>query len=146
MRPHSCESEVAKGNPTEGNPQKEFQTPPQSPKGESVGEERSSLTHQEEEIYEAYPKKVAKPAALRAIRHALAKHPFDFLLERTRRYAQTCNSPAEFIPHPSTWFNQERFNDDPATWRRTGPMNNNAKSPPSRQLNREDYKQSVSEF
>ena len=20
------------------------------------------------------------------------------------------------MPHPATWFNQERFNDDPATW------------------------------
>ena len=22
----------------------------------------------------------------------------------------------EFCPHPSTWFNQERYNDDPAGW------------------------------
>lgn len=74
---------------------------------------------QEEEIYAAYPKQVGRPAALRAIRRALVKHPFDFLLARARLYAQTCNSPVEFIPHPSTWFNQERFNDEPATWRRT---------------------------
>ena len=78
-----------------------------------------STSSQEEEIYAAYPKKVGKPTALRAIRRALAERPFDFLLERTRLYAQTCNSPAEFIPNPSTWFNQERFNDDPATWRKT---------------------------
>jgi len=81
-----------------------------------------------------------------AIRRALAKHPFDFLLECTRRYAQTCNSPADFIPHPAKWFNQERFNDDPTTWQRTGPMNDKAKSSPPRQFNREDYKQDVSNF
>jgi hypothetical protein len=78
-----------------------------------------SNSTQEEEIYAAYPKKVGRPAALRAIRLALAKRPFRFVFERTQLYAQTCNSPMEFIPHPSTWFNQERFNDDPATWCRT---------------------------
>ncbi len=91
--------------------------PHNPPEGETV-KCTGSTSHQEEEIYSAYPKQVGKPAALRAIRRALTKWAFDFLLERTRLYAQTCNSPAEFIPHPTTWFNQERFNDDPATWRR----------------------------
>jgi len=119
--------------------------PHSPPKGDSV-RDPGSTSSQEEQIYDAYPKKVGRPAALRAIRRALAKHPFDFLLECTRRYAQTCNSPADFIPHPSTWFNQERFNDDSATWQRTGPMNDKAKSSPPRQFNREDYKQDVSNF
>jgi hypothetical protein len=113
---HPCETNVAEGNPSEGNTKKV--NPHNPPKGECVKGTGLTLT-QEEEIYAAYPKKVGKPTALRAIRRALAKRPFDFLLERTHLYAQTCNSPAEFIPHPSTWYNQERFNDDPATWRRT---------------------------
>lgn len=85
------------------------------------------ISTQEEEIYAAYPKKVGRPTALRAICRALAKHSFDFLLERTRLYAQTCNAPAEFIPYPSSWFNQERFNDDPATWSRTAGANGKPK-------------------
>jgi DNA-binding transcriptional ArsR family regulator len=112
------ETDTAKGNPSEDNPVKEIQTPPQSPKGDCV-KDTGSTSSTEEELYAAYPRKVGRPVALRAIRRALAKYPFDFLVERTRLYAQTCNSPAEFIPHPSTWFNQERFNDDPVTWRRT---------------------------
>jgi hypothetical protein len=95
-----------------------METPPQSPKGDSV-KDTGFVSTQEEEIYAAYPKKVGKPAGLRAIQRALAKYPFDFLIERTRRYAQTYNGPIEFMPNPSTFFNQDRFNDDPATWRRT---------------------------
>jgi len=79
-----------------------------------------SLCHAEE-IYAAYPKKVGKPAALRAIQRALAKRPFDFLLERTHLFATTYEGEARFVPHPAKWFNEERFNDDTATWRRTSP-------------------------
>jgi hypothetical protein len=92
---------------------------PHSPPKGDYREDTACVLTQEEEIYSVYPKKVGKPVALRAIRRALAKQPFSYLLERTKLYAQTCTSPAEFIPHPSTWFNQERFNDDPTTWRRT---------------------------
>lgn len=112
------EMDTAEGNPSEGNPNKGTQIPPKAPKGANVKDTALSLSPAES-IYAAYPKKVGRPAALRAIRRALTKCPFDSLLERTRLYAQTCNVPAQFIPHPSTWFNQERFNDDPATWRRT---------------------------
>lgn len=71
----------------------------------------------EELIYQAYPKKVGKPVALRAIRKALKKHAFEFLLEKTQAFAKARGKNLEYVCHPSTWFNQERFNDDPATWR-----------------------------
>ena len=80
-----------------------------------------SASQHEEEIYEAYPKKVAKPAALRAIRRALQHHAPEFLLERTRLFAATYNGEPRFIPYPATWFNEARFNDDPATWRVAPP-------------------------
>ncbi len=123
---HPSEKDAVEGNPVEGDPKKEH--PHSPPRGDSVKATDSSSS-QADEIYAAYPKKVGRPAALRAIRRALAKHAFDFLLERTRLFAQTCNSPTEFIPFPSTWFNQERFNDNPSTWRRTG--GSNGKPPPA---------------
>ncbi len=102
--------------------------PHDPPEGEFVnGKSLSSLLA--EEIYGAYPRPVGKPNALRAIRRALASHSPEFLLERTRLYARTCNAPTEFIPHPATWFSQERFNDDPATWRRSA--GNNCKPAPA---------------
>ena len=119
-----------------------IQNPLNPPKGESVNN-ASVSSWQAEEIYAAYPKKVGKPAALRAIRRALVKRPFEFLLERTRLFATTYNGESRFIPHPAKWFDQERFNDDPATWRRadtpTAGLHN--KTAPSRRFHREDCQQ-----
>ena len=89
----------------------------------------SPASTQAEEIYAAYPRKVGKPAALRAIQRALKTHPAEFLLARTKLFAATYNGPAHFIPHPATWFNEARFNDDPETWRRPGAAN--GKAPPA---------------
>lgn len=88
-----------------------------------------STSIDEEEIYEEYPRKVGKPVALRAIRRALATHTADFLLERTKLFAATYTGDPQFIPHPSTWFRQERFNDVPATWNKCS--NHNGKPPPA---------------
>jgi hypothetical protein len=71
-----------------------------------------------EQIYQAYPLKVGKPAALRAIVLQSKQFPAHFLLERTRAFAEARNGDKAYCPHPATWFNQERFNDDPATWTR----------------------------
>jgi hypothetical protein len=73
---------------------------------------------QAEQIYAVYPYKVGRPVALRAIQKALRTHDFAFLLERTQHFAQLRGNDKSFIPNPSTWFNQERFNDDPSTWTR----------------------------
>lgn len=84
----------------------------------------------EEVIYKAYPKKVGKPVALRAIRKALKTHTFEFLLEKTQAFAKVREKNLDYCPHPSTWFNQERFNDDPATWRpRDDPRSSQIRGP-----------------
>lgn len=83
-------------------------------------------------IYEAYPRKCGKPAALTKIRKALKTVSFDRLLERTKAFAQAvAGSDPQFIPHPSTWFNQERYNDDPTTWTRaeTGRVQDPGRNP-----------------
>ena len=68
-------------------------------------------------IYEAYPRKVGKPSAIRAILKALKVTSYETLLEKTKMYAASRNGEdAKFTPHPATWFHQERFNDDPTTW------------------------------
>ena len=73
-------------------------------------------------VYQAYPLKVAKPAALRAIEKALRKNPLGKLLEATQGYARARTGAdgkaLPFTPHPATWFNNECFNDPPETWRR----------------------------
>ena len=75
-----------------------------------------------EEIYEAYPYKVGKPAALRAILKAMKTTPPERLLEITRAFSERKNGDVAFVAHPATWFNQERYNDDPSTWERQDQM------------------------
>ena len=72
-------------------------------------------------IYESYPRKVGRPAAIKAITSALKKISAEELLKKTQAFATAkAGSDPQFIPHPSTWFTQERFNDDPATWINNG--------------------------
>lgn len=77
-------------------------------------------------VYEAYPRKVARPKALESIRKALdliAKttpdnpDPVGWLVGLTERFAKSAaGRSGKYTPHPTTWFNQERYIDDPATW------------------------------
>lgn len=83
----------------------------------------------EDDIYREYPKKVGKPDALKAIKRAMSKCDPIRLLELTKAYAARRNGDLSFMPNPSTWFNQERFNDDPTTWERSD--NTNEKPPKS---------------
>ena len=71
-------------------------------------------------IYAAYPLKVGRPHALKAIALAFKRgHSLDFLLERTKRFATVRAGDKSFCPHPATWFNQDRFNDDEESWQRS---------------------------
>lgn len=75
-----------------------------------------------EAIYAAYPKHVGKTAAIKAIRVAAGKAGVDALLERTKLYSGIVGgvigtAGAKFVPHPATWFNQGRYDDDQDQWR-----------------------------
>ena len=69
-------------------------------------------------IYKAYPRHTAPKPAYKAIRIAAAKFGVEYLLERTRKYAAAVQGGnPKFIPHPATWFNQERFREDESEWK-----------------------------
>lgn len=86
-----------------------------------------------EAIYDRYPRKEGRRAALTAIDKAIvrlrkgeagqnmaAEEAAAFLLERTSAYAESPvgrQPDRTKIPHPTTWFNQGRYGDDPANWR-----------------------------
>jgi hypothetical protein len=75
-----------------------------------------------EAIYALYPRKVGKTAALKAIEKVLKAGTITELelQERVRAYstatAKWSQQDKTYIPNPSTWFNQGRYMDDPATW------------------------------
>ncbi len=67
-----------------------------------------------ESIYKEYPRKIGKGAAIKSIEKSLKSKTAEFLIERVKSFAITCNGKdPKFIPHPATWFNQERYDDEP---------------------------------
>ncbi len=60
-----------------------------------------------------YPRKTAKPAAIKAYRAALKrKVTHDAIMVGLRRFVASGPDP-QYTPHASTWLNQDRFNDEP---------------------------------
>jgi uncharacterized protein YdaU (DUF1376 family) len=69
----------------------------------------------DEVFWPAYPRKVAKPDALRAFAKARAKAELAAIMAGLQRHLpcdQWTADPTK-IPHPSTWLNGERWNDTP---------------------------------
>lgn len=82
-------------------------------------ENKNSITP--ELIYSRFPLKVGRPKALAAIRKAVERGAApETLLAKTIAFAFARNGDLEYCPHPSTWFNQERYNDEPSTWSKGG--------------------------
>ena len=64
-------------------------------------------------FWKAYPKKVGKQAARKAFQRV--KEPLESLLtaiERQKRSAQWLEDNGKYIPHPTTWLNQGRWEDE----------------------------------
>lgn len=67
-------------------------------------------------FWKQYPRKQAKPAALRAWKKIrLTPMLFSKILDSLERYKKTegwLKNKGQFIPMPATWLNQERYNDE----------------------------------
>jgi hypothetical protein len=91
-----------------------------------------------ERIYAAYPRKVGRKTALRAITAALRGMPSSELLAKVQAYKQATDTwPAnerQFIPYPSTWFNRGSYADDPKEWERGQPQEPSARPQQSASL------------
>ena len=67
-------------------------------------------------FWRAYPRKTGKGDARKKFTRALEKTTFETImnaLERVKSSAQWQRDGGQFIPHPATWLNQERWDDDP---------------------------------
>jgi len=81
-------------------------------------------------IYRAYPRKVGRAAALKAISKSLKMTSFDELLEAVEAYSRSrvdengqFRDDRKYAPHPNTWFNQQRWADDREEWTVTIQVN-----------------------
>ena len=83
------------------------------------------------EIYATYPRKIGRRTALlaveRAVRRLMAgtdtgqkmtyENAVFGLLQATATYARSpAGQRGQYTPHPSAWFNQSRYLDDPKEW------------------------------
>jgi hypothetical protein len=82
-----------------------------------------------ERVYKAFPRKVAKVAALDAIRMAVARltserhdkltiaEAINFLERKTQSFARSpTGNQGMYTPYPATWFNEGRYEDDESEW------------------------------
>jgi len=104
---------------------KEKEIPP-NPQGGIDGKTRkelkSALELKAESIYNEYPRKVGKSAAIKAILKALKYETHETLITAVQAYCKAIErKDRQFIPHPATWFSQGRYNDDPAEWEESAP-------------------------
>lgn len=64
-------------------------------------------------FWSTYPRKVGKQAAQRAFEKAISKYDVNVILEGLDRMVADSNLPdKQFLPHPSTWLNEGRWEDE----------------------------------
>lgn len=67
-----------------------------------------------EQFWQAYPRRIGKGAAEKAWSKAITSTPADTLIENAQKFAllRRGQDPS-FTPHPTTWLNQRRWEDQP---------------------------------
>lgn len=88
---------------------------PEESDGSPQVEPSKAKNNRFEEFWQAYPKKVGKPAAERNFARAVkAGADPGQIIEGARRYAQSEAVQRGFVKHPQGWLSDERWNDDAA--------------------------------
>jgi hypothetical protein len=95
-----------------------------------------------EGIYQAYPRHVGKKAAIDAIKSAVQRvqsrtkakggtklDAQRWLYARTQAFARSAaGNRGSLTPHPATWFNQGRYDDNPTEWEQVSDGANHQRS------------------
>ena len=78
----------------------------------SKEEDRILILQQFERFWKIYPRRVGKSAALKAFEKALVIEDPEVIISRLTAWAERPLPEMRFIPHPATWLNQGRWQDD----------------------------------
>lgn len=76
----------------------------------------ASPTERFDRFWSRYPRAVGKPAARKAFKSAVKRSGLEAIQQGYRAWEAFWRDgkvPEQFIPHPATWLNQERYNDAP---------------------------------
>lgn len=86
---------------------------------ERMETEQAPSSEDFDEFWAAYPRKTAKPAAVKAYKAARKrKASHQTIMAGLARFVASCPDP-QYTPHASTWLNQDRWNDVPV---KSGPV------------------------
>lgn len=110
------------GNPSLGNKKRNSSSDNQSLKPRlkphipeaRIQKETHSAPEGFTDWYASYPRKIGRGQAVKAYALACKKASPEMLLEAARKFATaSVGKDQQFIPHPATWLNGERWLDDP---------------------------------
>ena len=64
-------------------------------------------------FWQSYPRKIGKGTARFAFKYACEIEDAEVIIEATQKFQLvSINTDIRFIPHPTTWLNAERWEDD----------------------------------
>lgn len=72
------------------------------------------------EFWQTYPRRTGKGAAKKAWERALKRASAQTIIVAALRFSHDPNREDAFTPHPATWLNEDRWEDDPLPQRITG--------------------------
>ena len=106
ITPNRIEKKIIEDNIKENNiiPQKKKPEPKKAPDQKLLAFDR---------FYDLYPRKVSKQATIKAF-NRLTKKDIDLAMDALPKhisYWTTKGTEIDYIPHPSTWLNQRKFED-----------------------------------
>jgi hypothetical protein len=111
MQP-ACDSH-ASGKTSHQNGNAPSPSPSPTPKKKNTS---SVYTDEFERFWQAYPRKIGKGAAFRTWKKLNGTRPdadeLVRIVEQHKRSEQWKRDGGQYIPHPQTWLNQERWNDE----------------------------------
>lgn len=103
------------------------------PKSEKVKQSKGNRTNNSssstdvdadfDQFWSLYPRKIGKGAARKAWATALHTATPDTIIAGLKQYAPTrTGQDPKYTPHPATWLNQQRWEDEPETPHTPGPQ------------------------
>jgi DNA-binding Lrp family transcriptional regulator len=96
----------------------------------------SEITDSFDVFYLAYPRKAGKEGARRAFAKAARSTDPGVIIAGARRFAADPNLPEkQYVPHPATWLNQGRWDDEPLP-----PRAGNYQQPDSDEFGQDEWK------
>lgn len=95
-------------------------------KAKANGSNASGSVSGFDSFWKIYPRKVGKLDARQKFKAAVARlksahdDPVAHLIDRVTAFGASPKGQGDWCPHPATWLNEGRYDDDPAAWQRSG--------------------------